>query len=146
MNKFKVIQIDGNDSEILSVSLKDILDNIENGEEFNWSILWLQATGDLKNKPIIEFEKEIKKSEAGYIISWNDLNELSEGFFQVIEILLIGDSIISNIKRYSEDHHMYNSCDFTIELVDSSYWLIHSKKLKTLEKIKATLPGVKELF
>ena len=49
-----------------------------------------------------------------------------------------------NIKRYNNKEDMYVNCEYTFELIDSSYWIIHSKNEQFLRKIKSVLNGVEE--
>ena len=37
---------------------------------------------------------------------------------------------------------MYSSCNYTIELVDSAYWLIHSEDDEFIKLVDNTLPRV----
>lgn len=142
--KSNAVKIYGNDKEILSVTLVDVLKCITDGNDCKWSILWLEAIGNPGSKSMLDLEKEIRSSEKGLLIEWQDLFELSKSFDQVIEIILIGDKDISNLKRYDSEDEMYLKCEYTIELVDSSYWIMHAKNSASLELIKNNLLGVKE--
>lgn len=141
----KAIEIHGNKTEkVISVELKDILNCITDGNSCTWSILWLEAVGHRGGISILDLEKSIKSSKNGLVLEWAELLELSDKFYQVIEIILVGDNEYSNLKRYDTDEEMYSNCCYTIELLDSSYWIIHSKNLKTIECLKKNLEGVKE--
>ncbi|WP_057937324.1 hypothetical protein [Algoriphagus resistens] len=123
------IEIHGNDDMVLSVSLFDILNCIENGQNLYWKILWLEAIGDLGDKTMLKFEREVNNSINGYEISWKKLINLSLKFSQVIEILIIADKDELKVKRYLNDDVMHKECTFTIELIDSSYWVVHSNNI-----------------
>lgn len=142
MKNVEVIKINGDESDVLSVTLKDILKNIHEGQKYKWSILWLEASGNLGSMSILDFEKEIKEAERGYLISWYDLLELSEKFYQVIDLTLVGAKTVNRIRRYSDDKEMYLCCDFTVELIDSSYWIIHSNDILSIDKMRNNLAGV----
>lgn len=138
----KTIKIQKNNSSFLSVNLKDILVQIEKGEKYFWNILWIEATGKPENMNMLEFEEEVNNSENGYILSWDDLQKLSESLFQVINLLLIGDEKKENLKRYSSDGEMNLKCTFCIELVDSSYWEVNSQDLISVKNLTQNLSGV----
>jgi len=131
----KSIKISGDNKEVLSVELKDILMSIINGDHLKWSILWLEAIGEV-GKPMADFEKEIRNSEQGLLIEWNHLLEFSKKIDQVIEITLLGDTNVSKLRRYPDDETMYSSCEYTIELVDSSYWIVHAINDQRLDSFK----------
>lgn len=124
MRKKVVIKTD--QSIVLSVSLIDILKQINKAGECIWKILWLQATGKLQKGNMIDFEEEVNNSNTGYFISFPELLKFAESVDQVIEILLIGSHNIDQLRRYESDRDMRNACDYCIELIDSSYWEISS--------------------
>jgi hypothetical protein len=137
----QLIKIYGNSENLLSVNLNDILECVENGEIYHWSILWLEAIGDLGSKSMLDFEEEVKKSENGLSIELRDLLSLSNRFKQIIEIVLIGDKLLSNVRKYSSDEEMISSLDFTIILENTPYWMVYTEDLKTINRIIKTLPG-----
>lgn len=113
---------------VVSVRLPDILEEIQNGNLFYWSILYLEATGHLgEDLSIPVFEKQIYDSEKGLFITWEDLNVLSKKFYQIIDITIIGCKGKDLLKRYENDQEKYEICDFVIEMIDSSYWEVFSK-------------------
>ncbi len=142
MKEVKSIKIDGDNSSILSVSIIDILNCIDDQEGLNWGLFWLEASGELPgDMSMVDFEKEINHSQEGKVITWEELKDLGERFYQIIDLLLIGDEQSFNIKRYESDDQMYGSCDYTIELIDSSYWIIHSTKMNSLRRMQELLEG-----
>ncbi|WP_342330265.1 hypothetical protein [Pedobacter sp. FW305-3-2-15-E-R2A2] len=137
------IKINGDDSSILSVSLTDILNCLEDGEKIEWGMLWLEAVGELDGeRSIVDLEQEINKSEKATMMTWKELIELSSQIIQGINLLIIGDRLRVKIKKYLTDKEMYSGCDYTIELIDSSYWIIHSKNETFLENVFKELKGV----
>jgi hypothetical protein len=138
------IKIYGNNNETLSVDLKDILKFLVDGHTCNWSILWLEAIGNI-GQSVPDFEKKIGESANGHIMSWQDLLELSSKFDQVIEITVIRDKNLSKLRRYSNDEQMYLACEYVLELIDSSYWIIHSKNKTVLTELKNNLVGVENI-
>jgi hypothetical protein len=118
--------IRGNNEPVLSVELKHILTKIQHGAKFKWSILWLDAIGDL-GRSMPAFEKEINNSPNGFLTGWDELLVLSVKLHQIIDMVLIGDTDEGKLKRYASDQEMYLACEYTIELIDSSYWIVHTK-------------------
>lgn len=145
MKRLEAIKINGDESEVLSVTLRDILDCIHDGHNYKWSILWLEAISNLMEKPMLLFEEEVKQSPKGYLLDWLSLLKLSDEFYQVIEITIIGNKITENIRRYNNDEDMYLNCCITMELIDSSYWLVHSYDNTSLDCMKNNLSGVVEV-
>jgi hypothetical protein len=137
------IKINGNDEQVVSVTLHDILMQIKNGNRLKWALLDIYAIGDLgNNKLMLDFEAKINESENGVIFELKELLELSAKFQQIMEITLIGNKDVNDLKRYSDDEEMYSKCDYTIQLIDSSYWIIHSSAENALLDICNMLPGV----
>lgn len=139
------IKVYGEGKDVLSVELKDVLDCVTDGEEYEWSILWLEAIGNTGRKTMVEMETQVKSSKEGFKIDWKSLIDLANQLDQVIEILLIGDKNAHKLKRYSSNEEMYSNCYCTIELIDSSYWIIHSKSNAVLNRMKSNLLGVETI-
>jgi len=113
--------------EVLNVHLPDILREIPDGNLYYWSILNLEGMGDLGEKSVPVFEKEIRSSSKGLIITWDELNLLAPKYWQIIDMILIGCKDETVLKRYENDQEMYETCDIGIVMFDSSYWEIFSK-------------------
>jgi len=120
-NGIKIADLDS------SILLLDILNNIE-GQEYFWSVLYLEARGDLGDeKSIPDLEERVSESENGMKFDWNSLNDLAGKFDQVIDIVLIGCRDQTILGRFGSDEEMYDKSDIVIEMVDSTYWLIHAQ-------------------
>ena len=131
------IRIKDEKNGYIFVELKDILEMIQNGNLLHWSILWLEASGDLGNgQSMILFEEKIAKNEKGLIISWEDLKSLSTKFDQIIELCIIGCKDKNLLNRYENCNIMYKKCDIVIEMIDGSFWEIHSNDELFINKIK----------
>lgn len=143
----KAVKINGNDDRILSVELKDILMCIDDGNQTRWGLLWLEAYAKLDDdQSIVDFEDRVNKSKQATILTWEELLKLSTQIIQTVEILFIGDVKESNIKKYDSDDLMYINCDYTIELLNSSYWEIRSNNTAFISNLYDKLPVVEELF
>jgi hypothetical protein len=131
---------------IVSVKLNDILQMIDNGNLFYWSILWLEASGNLgEGNSIISLEENIANSKNGLIMKWEDLTLLSNKFNQIIELCVVGCKDGYLLNRYSNSEEMYKKCDIVIEMVDGSFWEIHSKDLGFITKIKENFKDIELL-
>ena len=134
--KSKGIRISDERNEILTVKLSDILEEISNGNNFHWSILDLEASGDLgEDKSMLDFQQNIFKLENGYLINWDELVSLSFKFWQIVDITLIGCKDSSLLEYYETDINMYETCDIVIELIDSGYWEVFSKDEELIKRL-----------
>lgn len=127
------------DGETAVIPLHNILKSIDvYGEKLHWSLLFLEAVGDLEDRgSMIEFEQSIKNFSQGLRITWDELIDLSERFEYVTDLLIIGSEEQSKLIRYKSDNEMYLSCDITIEIVDGFCWTVSSLNnsvIKTLLK------------
>jgi hypothetical protein len=137
------IKIEGDDDMILSVTLRDLLELITISYDYNWSIIWLWATGDLRPEfSISDLQKDVKDNANGVSLTWDELNYLSRKFSQVIDLVLVADKDYTKLKKYATDEEMNSSCDYVIELIDSSYWIINSVDIEMLDRMVEKLPGV----
>jgi hypothetical protein len=122
----------------VAIVLSDILQEIDNGASMYWSILWLDATVYLgSNYSMLEIEHQINDSKKGLMISWEDLNVLSNKFYQIIDVIIIGCKDKSSLKCYDNNREMYTACDVGIEMIDSSYWKVFSKDQHLIDKLLA---------
>lgn len=130
------IRILDKDNGVLNVQLYDILKEISNGSLFAWSILCLEASGNLgSDKSILEFEKGINESERGLFITWEELNMLSKKFHQIINMVLLGCKDKNFLRRYEHDREMCETCDIVIDMMDSSYWEVFSKDEQLINRL-----------
>ncbi|MFY0255938.1 hypothetical protein ACDQ55_18505 [Chitinophaga sp. 30R24] len=136
------IIIQGSSSEVLDVQLSDILNCIENGDRFLWSLQWITAVGQPGDEEVLSFEKSVNKSSNGLLYSWSELLDLSNRFYQIIELLVCGDQNEASLRRYEIDEEMILSCNYVFELVDSSYWLVSSSDKDPILRMQRELPGV----
>ena len=115
-------------NDVVSVELHHILEEIYEGAEFHWSILYLDSMGQLKNgRSISDFENEIEQSETGLWLKWEELKNLATKFYQIYDLLLIGCKDISHLHRYQGEKELWETCDISIEMFDCSYWEVFSK-------------------
>lgn len=130
------IRILDKEDSVVIVDLPDILSEIADGDKYNWSILFLYATGNLgEGKSIPEFENQIRNSKNGVHINWENLVVLAKNFFQIKDITLLGCIRKDLLKRYETDDEMYETCDIVIEMFDYSYWEVYAKDKSLIERL-----------
>ncbi|NGX46643.1 MAG: hypothetical protein K1000chlam3_00003 [Chlamydiae bacterium] len=131
----KGIRILDKKNRIVSVELQDILKEINYGGQLEWSILYLQTTGNLgEGRSMPVFEQQIIDAEKGLFITWKELNDLSQKFWDLMDIIIIGCKDRSSLRRYEKDQEMYETCDITIEMVDSGYWEVFAENEELINK------------
>ncbi|HEV8051907.1 MAG TPA: hypothetical protein VGP47_05385 [Parachlamydiaceae bacterium] len=144
--KSQGIRIEDKVNNVVNVGLLDILKEIEKGYSFYWSILFLDFIGNLgENRPNPSFSYEINESKNGFRIGWMDLNSLSSNCEQIIDIIVLGCKDQEFLKRYEDDQEMYETCDFVIEMVDSTFWEVFSKDESLIKRLAAKFKTVEFL-
>jgi len=144
------IEIFGKSSDTLSVRLTDIINYFKNKKECYWSILWIDGVimkDEVKNifsfQSVIDFENSINKSTNGLRISIDDLYKIDLSTQQILNVLLISDKDLINLKRFENDQDMYNSCSTIIELIDGAYWEVSTDNNDFKNNIIENLDGLK---
>jgi len=128
----KAVKIYGVEKEVLSVGLNDLLTLFNKKDQLYWCMLFVEAVGKFREIDILEFEKMVYEAKDGLQMSFYDLKMFASEAEQLLNVVLIGNEETKRNKRYKNDDDMYGACDFTIELVDSSYWLIHARDYRDL--------------
>ena len=142
----KGIRIPDKKNHVICVTLSNILDEINNGNSLYWSVLFLEASGDFEDAISTPLnEEQIRMSEKGLFLTWLDLNILSKKIDQTIWLTLIGCKNKNNACRYKEDQDMYETCDITIEMIDSWYWEVFSKDETLINRLAAKFENTKFL-
>lgn len=124
-------------NNLLTITLHDILSQINNIEEYVWKLVLLEGVSNKMD--ILVLEHLINKSPSGIFIRTNDLLKISTLFDQITEIILIGDNNIGKMQRLEYNDSMQNQYEYYIELIDSSYWEVTSKNRNFLNNIKLKL-------
>lgn len=130
---------------ILSVELTDILECLGNkGRDYIWNILYLDSMGDLGGgASLVAFEDNINQSPRGLEIYWDDLLDLSTKFYQVLDILIVGNTQKKQNVREEDDDNYHNTNEVVIECLDSSYWVVATKYEPFIRNIKAKFRDVR---
>lgn len=130
------IRISDAKNNVICVGLKDILEEIDKGDQLYWSILDFYGMGNLgRGKSIPAFIENINKSERGLIIKWDELILLASCFWQVFDILIIGCANNELVVRYNDDRVMYETCDIVIEMIDGGFWQVFSRDRALINRL-----------
>lgn len=142
------IRILDNNDGFVSVKLQDILEEIDHGELFHWSILYFYGMGHLKDgKSIQDFEEEAIESEKGILMKWEELNSFANTIDQLFGIFIIGCKDLQRIARYkNEKEKRYEICDIVIEMIDSAFWEVFSKDEDLINRLAAKFKDVELLI
>lgn len=132
-------------SRFLDVNLKDVLPCLKAAEAVQWHLLYLEAWGCTG---IQEYDDPVqgvsfKEPADGASISREHLQQLADAPAQIVNLLLLGSADVANLHRYEDDQEMYAACEYVVEVVDSSYLLIHSHDQAFLTCLRNTLEGVR---
>lgn len=140
------IRISDNKSDVLSIMIRDILQEIENGNALNWCVLFLDGTPNEGEGIFInQYKNKVNKSEDGLQLTWEEIFVVTEKFAQIFEITILGCKARKNLHRYQNDKEMYQSCDIVIELIDCAFWQIFSKSSGLIKKLKEKFKEVEFL-
>jgi hypothetical protein len=135
--KTKGIRISDGKGNILAPRLSNILEEITDGDPFFWSIIFLDGTPTPgQGHFLCEYQKKINNSENGIPIKLEELFMLSNQFFQMFEITILGCSDAKLLRRYETEKEMYITCDIVIDLIDCAFWEVYAKDLKLLNKLQ----------
>lgn len=144
--KTKGIRILDKVDRIVRVKLPHILEEIPNGDCYNWSILYFEAISDYKNgKKLPIDESEVNPTKNGLYNSWDRLNEIASQFYQIYDLILIGCKDLTALKRYDNDQEMFEACDVVIVMFDSSFWEIFSKDELLIQRLASKFHDIKLL-
>ena len=120
--------------KFISVSLHDILEEIEDGKLFYWFIA--ESETILKENSDDKLCKFVNIDYGdGLSVSWPELLDFSKHIQQEINFLLIGSKTRSDLKKYQSTIEMIKNTDFAIEMFDSSWWNVYAKDPQFLKKL-----------
>ena len=142
----KGIRILDKQGRIVSVDMPDILMEVDNGDYFYWSILSIDGNGYLRiDQEFLDLIENIRNSPNGVVVTWEELNMFSKSFEQIIDSIIIGCKDKSLLHRYEEDQEMYETCDFVINMFDSSFWEVFSKDDQFINKLTSKFKDIELL-
>lgn len=131
------IRISDSKNNVLDVNIYDILEEIKNGNELNWCILFLDGLPLYGRGCIVnEYKNKINESKGGFIVKWEDIFLIVCEMSQIFEMTILGCSNEMFLHRYDNDQTMYQSCDIVIELIDCAFWQVFSKNHELIDVLK----------
>lgn len=131
------IRISDSKNGVLSVQIRDILQEIQNGDGLNWCILFIDGTPNAGEGAFInQYKNQVNRLENGLQLTWEEIFAVTDKFVQIFEITILGCKVKENLHRYKFDQEMYESCDIVIELIDCAFWQVFSKKSELIKKLK----------
>ena len=144
------IEIHGDvNSRFLTVSLGDVLPCLQAPFTMKWCLLWLEGWSSeewmMNELPNNDFEEAVNKSSNGTAITIEQVQRLADVPGQIINMILLGSEDVSNLRRYDNDEQMHATCDYVIEVFDSSYLIVHSKDGAFITCLQNTLEGVQTI-
>lgn len=147
------IEISDDTSESLSISLEDILRCFNHKDEYHWVLLWIDGLITKKGidtilgyQSVVDFETAVNKSKKGIKMPLDDIQTIDSSTDQILNLLLLSDKNIKNIKRFKQDEEMYDKCSSVIELVDGAYWEICTDNNEFVDNIFQNLKEAKIFF
>lgn len=140
--KWSVVEIrDGTNGP--HISLEAIARLLEpEARHCKWRLLYLQgvANGRVLDRDVIELEAEVHRSSAGLSLAWSDVTELAKAFTDLWDIVLVGSVSDASVTRAETRAVMYEKCDFVVERIDSTEWLIFSRHERVRSRLTQGLP------
>jgi len=144
MSSFGIRILDKKD-RIVTVKLFDILEMIDNGNALYWSIIDLEATGDLGEKTWAELD-EIENLEKGLLISWKKLVSISKNFWDIWDLTLVASRNSNFFQECKNQNDLCKSCDLKIVMFDSSYWEVFSKDSSLIDRLAKQFKDIEILI
>ena len=125
--KTKGLRILDKSDHISSVKLEDILDKVSYGEDLCWCILWFDGVGVPQEAEFInDFQNQMNELENGLLLSWEELKSLASKIDKIVDITILGAKSEQLLHFYENSQQMYECCNITIEMIDSTYWEVFS--------------------
>lgn len=137
---------DKRDSAI--IDLRDILSALEpEGQNLRWSVLDLEATGDVSRlgTTMLDLEQQVKNAPNGLILEWKDLKQLAGEIDQIINGTVAGCQDPDVLNHLNVQGSLRSTCDIVIEAIDSSLWRVYSSDDGILQKLKSAFRDVKDV-
>ena len=112
------------------------------GSALHWSILELEATGDLgENKHLADVVNQVRTSKCGLQVSWKELVDLASHLHQVIWGFVIGSQDPEALERYASEAEVSKNCDIVIDVFDTTYCDVYARDQGLLDRISAGFPN-----
>lgn len=131
------IEISDSDDGLLTVELQDLLFALrEEAKHLWWSILDLEATGDLgPGKNMLDLENEIKTSPHGLQMQWDQIMSLAKSIFQIINGTFVGITPGNQFPHFV-DSEIRALSEIVIQMIDSSVWIVAARDENVVRSIE----------
>ncbi|UOQ69506.1 hypothetical protein [Hymenobacter volaticus] len=120
-------------------------------ETTQWCLLYFEAwssqTWAVEGlSDLSEYDNEVNQSPNGIIVTLHQVHQLAQAPTQIINLVLAGSAQAATLHRYEQPEQLYACCDYVLEVVDSSYLLVHSSDQRFIECLRTRLEGVKTVL
>lgn len=123
-------------------TLRDILFLLPiSRQELVWAILEMEVVGK-KGSNILAIEEKINNNPIGLILDWQQLVDLTELFFQEINIIVVACSDERLLPRLGRGEEYYSSCEIVIEGVDTTFWSVYARDAQDVEQLRKSYKNV----
>ncbi|WP_165821988.1 hypothetical protein [Hymenobacter edaphi] len=139
------VEIHGDvNSPFLTVNLKDVLPCLIVPEPVQWHLLYLNVWGETGIADYGDHGETVNTSPEGLSISMQGVRQLADAPAQIVDLILLGSADVTSLHRYRTGRgQMYKACEYVIEVVDSSYLIVHSHDEAFITCLCNSLEGVK---
>lgn len=124
------------------VPLGELLRPLEpDASRLSWSILELEATGDLSSRGgMLGFEERVYASPRGVQLTWPELNELAQQLVQVINGVLVGYAAGTPAPERMAPAQLRETCELVLEAHDSTVWWLSARDDAVVQRVMNALP------
>jgi hypothetical protein len=139
---------DATESGYLSVELIDLLKVVEPvGNTLVWSILEIEATGDLSEfgLQMLSLERMVESSEHGFFIDWTNLIILARLVDQIVNLTLVGCDSLEQLLKLRLGVAPFSEAELVIEMIDSSLWSVYTRDIELQSNLLLTFKNTKLL-
>jgi len=115
-----------------------LLDDIGNiGVNYIWSILELEAVGDIGDTHTYADIDNAIKFKNGYSLSWDELKDLASKFDQVINALIVASEDKDYIAAHKNDFdNIFINFPLVVAILDGDFWELSTSDEDLISKLK----------
>ena len=121
----------------IAVRLADVLAVIPENE-LVWSILEFNGMGEAPgNLSMDDFEEQVRRKPGGLMMSWSALKEISVGFHQTIDCIVVGAKTEQDILNAQMAGDDFSSCEIVLNAFDSTEWSVWTRDSELMRRFAA---------
>ncbi|MDN3505429.1 MAG: hypothetical protein P0S95_07635 [Rhabdochlamydiaceae bacterium] len=133
----KGIKVFDNINGYISVELKDIVKYIPFEDFTKCVLLEINAIGNIGDNPTNkELEQKVFDSKMGLDFFWGELKRLALRYTQIIDMTLVVGKDRGKIHFYKTDEDLYKNCEFCLQMIDSSFWVVVAKNNRIIDELE----------